>query len=121
MEIITVEVTEASQKLCFAFEASNKNISMTVVIGTLLKAIIGLGVIMSCMFTMIPCVYDDRMMTPWKEFSWFYVRLQGGSVNLQYILSLLLSVLKYGSSLELNLRKERLGLWIADLMFNSRL
>ena len=42
-------------------------------------------VMMSHMFMMIPSVYDDQRMTSWKELCWFYVRMQGGSVYLQYL------------------------------------
>ena len=48
-----------------------------------------------------------------------YVRLQGESVYLQYVLYFVIINVKYGSSLELRLPQERPGLQIADRMFNS--
>ena len=43
------------------------------------------SVMMCHLVTMILHVYDDQRMTSWKEFSWVYVRLQGGSVYLRYV------------------------------------
>ena len=74
---------------------------------------------MSCVFMMIPRVYDDERMTSRKELCWFYVRLQGGSVYLWRVLSFIIMIVKYGSSLESNLCQKQLGLRISDRIFNG--
>ena len=76
-------------------------------------------VMMSRLFMIIPHVYDDQRMTSWKEFTLFYVRLQGGSVYLWYVSRFIIINVKYGSRLESNLWQERLGPGIADCMYNG--